>query len=365
MIASTGTGAIARDVPTTFHAIRRACRTSLIALTLVSATGISATSVSDHDPGASTEPVTEPATVVAPVPAPPQAWWRETGDPVLATLVEQGLAANPEMTCSLAVFLRAETKAQADSRSFGRRLGQLLGTKPDPAVQAAHDARVLRIVGRRTSLAERIALAYVDLRRLQVRAALRGAVIEQYKDNAEIAEFRRQAGLVPAIDGALARSQDEVAHGELGLAEDRVNEAIMTLAQLVAQDPAVLAGQLAGHAALPEPGGDPLASLTGDDPRRAVLADAVLRETRLSQALDRARTTARDARNAYREGAGNFATLYVAEVAALSVEQALTDARAERIAATIRLWSTQQDGWARADLDQPSASPTNVQAECD
>lgn len=284
-------------------------------------------------------------------PAPPMpAWWREAGDPILAALVQQGLDSSPELVCRISALRQYDLQAEQDARRIGARLGRLLGDRSAHADPHLRDERVERVVTRRARLARQIALAYVDVRRLQQDVAMRSGLRAQYKDNAEVAQFRREAGLASAIDGSLARSQDEVAQGELGFAQGRLGDAIAELARLVGDSAEAVARRLDPPAAIPDPPVDPLAIALPEDPRRAALADGVLREARLAQALEESRRTVRDARNAYRGGAGGFTTLYVAEAAATAVDLALLDAKASRVTATLDLWSGQDLAWAQEGL---------------
>lgn len=269
---------------------------------------------------------------------------------MLATLVQQGLDNSQDVTCQVSALRRYDQQTEQDARRIGARLGRLLGDRSVHADPHVRDERVERVVTRRARLARQIALAYVDVRRLQQDVALRSELRGQYKDNAEVAQFRREAGLASAIDGSLARSQDEVAQGELGFAQGRLDDAMAELARLVGDTPEALAARLGASAPIPDPPIDPLAIAAPEDPRRAALADGVLREARLAQALEESRRTVRDARNAYRGGAGGFATLYVAEAATTAVDLALLDARAGRVTATLDLWSGQDQGWAREGL---------------
>ncbi len=321
-------------------------------------------------PVADVPPTPEAAVVAPPPPAVP--WWRETGDPVLATLIQQGLDTNPEIACRIASLRQYDHQVEQDAKQIGARLGRLFGDRSVRADPAARDIKVDRVSSRRERLAHQIALAYVDVRRLQQDVALRGALRDQYKDNVEVARFRREAGLVSAIDGSLARTQDETAQGELGFAQGRLDQALAELGRLVGEKPADLAAKLGSPGAIPDPSANELSAAPSDDPRRAVLADAVLREARLTQALEESRRTVRDARTAYREGAGAFSTLYVAEAASLAVELALVDARAARVTTTLDLWSGQEGAWAREGLapvvapDPTANGPTiTVTAACD
>lgn len=342
-IASAGSGAIALDVSTQFRTGSRPGKAAMLALVLASAgcSGAGGTVASTPAPVA--------AENEAPAPAPP-AWWREAGDPVLATLVQQGLDASTEISCRVSALRQYDRETAEAARRIGARIGRLLGDRkgqPDPL---ARDERVERVANRRARLARQIAVAYIEVRRLQQDTALRTALRDQYKDNAEVAQFRREAGLASAIDGALARSQDETAQGELGFAQGRLADAMEDLARLVGDTPEALASKLGAPGAIADPPVDPLAIAPPEDPRRAALADGVLREARLAQAREEARRTVRDARGAYRQGAGGFSTLYVAEAAATAVDLALVDARAGRVTATLDLWSGRDDAWARDGL---------------
>lgn len=291
---------------------------------------------------------------------------------MLATLVQQGLDASQEVACRISALRQYDLQAAQDARRLGARLGRLLGDKSVEVDPHARDERAERVVTRRVRLARQIALAYIEVRRLQQDVALRGGLREQYKDNAEVAQFRREAGLASAIDGALARSQDETGQGELGFAQGRLESAMAELARLVGVTPGELADRLGTPGAIPDPQIDALSLAPPEDPRRAALADGVLREARLAQALQEAHRTVGDARGAYRQGAGAFATLYVAEAASVAVELALVDARAGRVAATLELWSGQDEAWAHEGLDPlvaaiPPATPgtITVTAACD
>ncbi|MFS0849117.1 RND transporter [Novosphingobium panipatense] len=289
-------------------------------------------------------------------------WWREAGDPVLATLVQQGLDQSPEVACRIGALRQFDQETAEDAQRLGTRLGKLLGARSREDIPRLRDAKVERVASERLRLARRIALAYIDVRRLQQDAALRSSLIAQYKDNAQVARFRREAGLVPAIDGSLARSQGEAMAGELGFAQGRSSHAIAELARLVGDRPEALAGKLGSPGVLPDPPVDPLAVAGPGEPRRAGLADAILREARLSQSLSEARRTVKDARTAYREGVGSFATLYVAEAAALAVELALVSARADRVATTLDIWSGQDERWAREGLE-PVVGPASLSSD--
>jgi outer membrane protein TolC len=363
-IASQVSGAIALSVTTKFKTLPLAATGAMLVLASMGCTQPRGVASS---PFATTAPKQD-------VPAAPE-WWREAGDPVLATLVQQGLAFNQEITCRVSGLRRYDLQVAQEAKRIGARLDRLLGAdQKAPAEARAHarEERVQRVVVRRAHLARQIALAYVEVRRLQEEVTLRSGLRYQYKDNAEVAQFRREAGLVSAIDGALARSQDQAAEGELGFAQSRLSDAISQLAGMIGDTPEALAGELGTPGTILTSPIDPLATADPGNPRRAALADDVAREARLAKALEDARRTVRDARGAYRQGAGEFATLYVAEAAVTAVNLAFVNARASRVMATLDLWSEQDPAWARKGLaptvaaEPPAKDETiTVTADCD
>lgn len=294
---------------------------------------------------------------------PEASWWRSTGDMQLIALIDAGLTNDAEVSCS---FYRLRQQDEADSshlRKLGTRITRLFGEDDTPARADARKLRTDRIAARRLRIAQRIALAYVEVRRLQRREALRDDLLGQYRDNAEIAEFRRQAGLVPAIDGALARSQGDAVRAELDDDAARLADAMDTLAALINDKTQALAPRLGTTSAFPP---------WPPSPDAARPADTANRQQQLATALDAARRSVRDARAAYREGAGNMATLYVAESAVLTLELALVDAQARSLAEDIRRDTSGDNPWAFAGLDPAaveaaasSAHDINVVAPCD
>lgn len=327
------------------------------AMMLGLALAIAGCQATDRQVSSTPSPTAQEVGAAAPLPPSP-AWWSQLNDPVLAALVQRGLDNDVEVACRINGLRSYDRDLAQQARRIGAKLGRLLGDKsvhPDPQ---ARQARIERVASRRERTALQIALAYVEVRHMQQDVALRASLRDQYKDNAEVAQFRREAGLVSAIDGSLARSQDETAQGELGFAQGRLESAIAELARLVGDTPEAVAARLGPPGVIVEPPVDPLADAAPEDPRRAKLADAVLREARLSQALAESRRTVKDARAAYREGAGNFPTLYVSEAAAHAVELALGDARASRVDQMIALLAGKDDAWARQGLDPVVPDPT-------
>lgn len=342
-------------------------------------------------------------------------WWRTAGDPVLASLIDQGLAANADLICD-AISLRArEQQALAASRRLGSRIERLFDTGAKSADEAASMARTYRHADRRARLAADIAAAYIEVRRLQETYALRSKLLEQFKDNSEVAGFRREAGLVSGLDAGLAGSLVSVTASDLDALRGQIETAERELARLAGMEPQALKSAL-GEGHVPDIAADVSgearlslahradllaleSSLVADMTRRKVTQaelDAVLagdatgasadspaalavaryreaqakayedlkqrrdavaaassRQAELEKSNRQARATVKDARLAYRNGTGDFATLYVAESAELAVNEARMRTRATLAEATVRLWTAEGSGWTRADLALP------------
>lgn len=364
-VASRAPGAIALHVSAKFRPVPMAATAAILALAgCAGSRGFAQT-----PPAAITTPSLQPAVPDA------LEWWRTAGDPILTTLVQKGLDASQEIGCRVAGLRQYDRQIARQERRIGTRLSRLLNANHKASAEArvqTHEDRVQRIATRRARLARQIAFSYVEVRRLQQEVAVRIGLRDQYKDNAEVARFRREAGLVSALDGALARSQDEAAQGELDFAQNRLTEAMAELARLVGDTPETLAAKLGDPRPAPAPSIDSLTPTASQDARHAALVEEVLREARLTQALEAARRTVRDARGAYRQGAGEFATLYVAEAAVTSVNLALINVRANRIRATLDLSSGADATWTRRGLEPMAGGdaldpdePITVTADCD
>lgn len=344
-----------------------------------------------------------------PVPADAEPWWAAAGDPALAHVIAQGLAHDPALACSAWQLQADAAQADARRRHLGGRLAGVFGHRPVaeglPPGAYAHAALVNR---RAATMAE----AYFAVRLAQARLAGRRTALAPWQDNAEIARFRREAGLVSAIDGALGGVMVDLDADAVTQAEAELASAVAHLAQETGLTPeAALALMGDGR---PQDGRSqdgrshdvrPLPDLPDAAPRRAALmalrqqqaqavvaGKATVDEARAALAsataasnaeidsaakalaaaraltegsartLAQAERTVRDARAGYRAGVETFATLYVAEASALAAAEADATARARLARAQVRLWAAQGLGWVPADL--APAAPDQAPAQC-
>lgn len=340
---------------------------------------------------------------VAQMGSPSGNWWLTSGDPVLASLVTQGLAVSAPLTCEAAALVGIR-----NARHPRITLGE-----------ASYD-----YVDHRAHVAATIAKTYVDVRKWQALLSLRTRVVAQNRDNAEIARFRYEAGLVAAIDGGLAGAVSALNNDAQDRTRARLDADLVLLSTLTGISSDDLKAQLG--AAVPIPDLEPLPAVSSLSlPDFSARADLLALKAHLEHRLGRAKITqasldgtlaqpianpeaspqaeharqispaqhvvaawrhalatatteistltatvaltdaelqvlprraalaqrtVADARMAYRAGAGDFATLFVAEVTALGMQEALVEARADRAGAMIDLRTARGEGWQPADL---------------
>lgn len=334
----------------------------------------------------------------APTAAIDQPWWKDAGDPLLAQLIEQGLAHDAALSCQAHALARRNSAATA--RSVKARLTRMVAPRDGAAMRLADTYDLAQIRSRR---AANIALAYIEVRRWQERITLRAQALGPLRDNAEIARFRREAGLVAALDGDMADVMTGLETTNVDAARAHLAEAIAHLSTLTGALPDDLRVLLGPDGTPPmftaAPGEEDLSHradllaleirLTADLARHKITQDAIDAQlktpdtaspaitrwikaqaqasaewheaadalttatTRLApldhtQAL--ATRAAGDARLAYRNGAGSFATLYVAEASALATSERRVDTQAALAGAAVALWSAQGRGWQPSDL---------------
>jgi len=312
-------------------------------------------------------------------------WWTHSGDALLDRLTAEALAAEPIPAC------------EPPRASVGARLRGVFGTARVRAARSEAEARAWDNVAQRLARAQAIGLAYLRARSWQARLAQRLASPEILNDNALIARFRREAGLVPALDEDMAAIMLGLNGADADTARAGLSEAIAGLAHLTGQEPTAVRAMLdsAPYARLTAPPerDDPdvsarpdlhalQARLLASPPLQRLAPDAVRAQlqqaedgkgpdwaVRWTRAVAHARQQANDARTklagardqigrrealadeanravinarlAYRNGAAGFATLYATEAAGMATREARIEAERAVAAALIDLWSAQ------------------------
>ena len=275
--------------------------------------------------------------------APASGWWSQAGDPVLARLVDSALARDARLERQAAALSAARARSARWSWRFREWLGGLLGYRaPDPRAGA------LRLAEARARKAEAVALAYLRLRRLQAVLALRQRFQDQFRDNADIARWRREAGLASAVDGGLAAAMLGVNASALDTQRERLSVAVAELARQCGMADHDLGDLLDDGAGVPRLAAPPARSLPLDQASTKLRLDALgrvaAREAALRDVERDALRNAADARAAYRLGTGDFAAVYAAESSALAAREAELAVRADAAEAVVRLWSLRDRG---------------------
>lgn len=230
------------------------------------------------------QPVAAAAGVLAPArdDARLAAWWTHFDDPVLAALVHDALARNPDLRSAQAALAEARARrraagaalgpavsagasyARSQSGSANRRdlysAGLDASWEPDlsgrlRSGRAAADADVAtseeRLRDTRVNLAAEVALAYLDLRTAERRLGLAESTLAAREESLALAEWRRQAGLVADLDVAQARTEREASRAALPPLRTAVVQSRHRLSVLLGEAPGALGDRLAATGTVP------------------------------------------------------------------------------------------------------------------
>ena len=261
---------------------------------------------------------------------PAAAWWHGAGDALLSRLIDASLARDKRLQHKAAALAQLRERARHwQTRVLDAWLGAYAG-----APRKAIDNAALRLDRARQRKAAEIAQTYIELRRLQAVLSLRRAFDARFRDDAQIARWRRQAGLVSAVDEGLGATLVAINADALDTTESRLAATRATLLRQ-AGGGSELERQLGAAAPIPELAAGAAGAAPARD--RTAMAAAAAHELALRSIERAAARTAADASTAYRLGSGDFAAVYVAQAAWLDVREAEIDARVERARAAVRL----------------------------
>jgi multidrug efflux system outer membrane protein len=223
-------------------------------------------------------------------------WWRDLGDPLLTSLVDEMLATNPSLREAQARL--AEARANRDAVRGGRlpqasvsatgsetvlsKNGQLpVGAIPgfardfplfdlgfdasweidlwgkrvreNEAADARTAAAALSVEGARLQLIAELARAYVDLRQAQAELVLATDIVSARERLADLTDLRARAGEAGGIEANRARAELESARAALSTAQAAVRGAALAVSVLVGKPPSEMLARLEAPGALPEP----------------------------------------------------------------------------------------------------------------
>lgn len=244
---------------------------------------------------------------VAAAPADAQAlaaWWRGIDDPLLATLVDEALAANLDLKSAQAALARARALRDASAagaspqvgsnasasrnrsnerNSTSLSLGLDASWEPDvfgaigagiAAADAQAEASAMNLAATRIAVAGEVALAYLQWHgtRRQIRVAEDNLALQA--ESQQVAEWRSGAGLATVLDVEQARSSAEQTRSRIPTLRSTLQQTEHRLALLLGQPPTALTERLsrigmpATAAALPTLPALPAVGLPADLLRR-------------------------------------------------------------------------------------------------
>ncbi len=227
------------------------------------------------------------------------AWWRSLNDPELDSLVERAIKSNPDLEIALDRLQAARTYEVGVVSSFlpdmqasagaGRGTGSDLarGRASQPLISADNSSGLQHInqVGgfdtvweldlfgklRREAQAARydtealaaerngvlvsviadLVRAYVDLRGLQVRAAVLHAASDSLRESLRIVNIRYQRGITNELDVTLATREFASLEAQIAPVEAQIGAAQYTIAVLLGRYPEDMVQELAGRSMVP------------------------------------------------------------------------------------------------------------------
>lgn len=247
---------------------------------------------------------------VPPPPAPPAAdlptaWsrasdsaatgWRGFGDPVLQSLVDEALAANPSLQTARANLAQARalrdvaaagqavqlgsSASAARNRAAGAygttlRAGLDASWEADlfgslaygtAAAEASAQASAATLDATRLSIAGEVALDYLQWRGLRTQFDLAQQSLASQEETLQLVTWRVLAGLAADLDLQQARASVETTRARLPALQTSITQAENALAVLLGRPPRALASTLSGVAAtLPTPPALPALGLPAD-----------------------------------------------------------------------------------------------------
>jgi NodT family efflux transporter outer membrane factor (OMF) lipoprotein len=227
------------------------------------------------------------------------AWWRALGDPELDSLIDRAVRSNPDVQIALQRLQAARTfelaiagsafpdvqASGAAGRGTGSDLGRGRANQPLISADSASGLQHINEIGgfdsvweidlfgkyrremqatrfdAQASAAQRnvvlitvisdVARAYVDLRGLQMRAAVLHASIDTLHESQRVTRERYERGITNELDVTLATRELGVLKSQVAPVEAQVSAAEYTIATLLGQYPEELVAELRATAMIP------------------------------------------------------------------------------------------------------------------
>lgn len=208
-------------------------------------------------------------------------WWQQLGDPVLTSLIEDALAASPDLDLARARLREARARRNlvaadllptlsASAGASASRSNGSTGERYDAGFDAAWEPDVFGGTRRsieaanadlasteaslddtQVSLAAEVARNYVDVRSLQGRIEIALENLSRQGETLDLTGWRYQAGLVSQLDVDQARAAREQTRAQIPSLRTSLEAAKNRLAVLLGQAPGTVEERLADPAPIP------------------------------------------------------------------------------------------------------------------
>lgn len=226
-------------------------------------------------------------------------WWLRFDDPMLGELVAQALNANTSVKNAEAALRQARALRDVSAAALGPTVGgsasgqrgasggnvtgntfragldaswelDIFGANRSAlaASEAVALASAATLGDVQVSIVAEVALDYITLRGAQARLAIARANLASQLETLQIADWRRQAGLVTALETEQATAAAEQTRALIPALQTTIGQTQHALAVLTGQPPAALAAALAAPGPVPKAADDLALSLPAETLRQ-------------------------------------------------------------------------------------------------
>ena len=226
-------------------------------------------------------------------------WWLRFDDPLLGSLIEQSLLANPSVRSAQAALRQSralrdvaaagllpalgssasaqQTHTDGNDSVDSFKAGLDASWEPDifgsnrsalAASEATARASAASLGDVQVSIAAEVALNYIALRGAEARLAITDANLASQLETRQITQWRLQAGLVTSLEAEQARAAVEQTRALLPALQTNIQQARHALAVLTGQPPAALATVLADARPIPQAADDLALSIPAETLRQ-------------------------------------------------------------------------------------------------
>jgi NodT family efflux transporter outer membrane factor (OMF) lipoprotein len=225
-------------------------------------------------------------------------WWLRFYDPMLATLVNEALRANPSIAAARAALRQSRAMRDVSGSALYPALGASISAQEShvddvsrntfqagldanweldifganrsavSASEASAQASAASLGDVQVSVAAEVALDYIALRSAQERMEIADTNLAIALDSLQVTQWRQQAGLATSLETEQARSALEQTRASIPSLQLAIAQGSHALAVLTGRTPQALGADLAGKSQVPQPATDIALSFPADTLRQ-------------------------------------------------------------------------------------------------